>query len=433
MKMVDLINSKRSGASHSEEEINFIINGMLNGSIPDYQASAWLMSVCFRGMSFDESSALTQAIAKSGDLLDLSSLGSCIIDKHSTGGVGDKTTLIMVPLLAAAGIPIAKFSGKGLGFTGGTIDKLEAIPGFRTSLTIEEFLGQVKEINAAIASQTGNFTPADKKLYALRDVTATVDSIALIASSVMSKKIAAGANIIVLDVKCGSGAFMQSLEKARELAQTMVEIGKRSDRIMSAVITSMDQPLGNVIGNGIEVFESIQTLKNRGPDDLKELCLYLGGIGLVKAGKAKNIDEAKKHLGKFLENGSAYQKFLEMVKYQGGDIDYIENPQKLYTTEFAFELKAEGSGYVEKLDALTVANAAKLLGTGRDKKDDLISYNTGVFLNKKIGDKVYKGDLLAKIYANSIEDGKKARVILAKAYVLAKNQVKPPELIIDAI
>jgi len=433
MKMVELINKKKAGLAHTEKEINFITNGMLKGCIPDYQISAWLMAVCFKGMTFEESAILTRIMAESGDMLDLGSIGSCIIDKHSTGGVGDKTTLILVPLLAAAGIPIAKFSGRGLGFTGGTIDKLESIPGFKTSLEMDEFLVQVKEIGAAIASQTGNFTPADKKLYELRDVTATVDSIPLIASSVMSKKFAAGANVIVLDVKCGSGAFMETPEKAAQLAETMVEIGKRSGRKMSAVITSMDQPLGNAIGNGIEVFESVQTLKNEGPADLTELCLYLGAVGLVKAGKARNIEDGKKHLAKFLENGKAYEKFVEMVKYQGGDADYVENPEKLCETPFAFTLEAEEAGYVEKLDALTVANASKMLGTGRDKKEDPINYNAGILLHKKIGDKVYKGELLAKIYANSMEEAKKAREALAGAFSLSKTPVNLPELIIDRI
>lgn len=431
--MVDLINKKRSGNPHTQEEINYIINGMLESNIPDYQVSAWLMSVCFQGMTFDESALLTQVMANSGDILDLSSLGDCIIDKHSTGGVGDKTTLILVPLLASAGIPIAKFSGRGLGFTGGTIDKLESIPGFRTSLGIDEFLRQVKEIGAAIASQTGNFTPADKKMYELRDVTATVESIPLIASSVMSKKIAAGANTIILDVKCGSGAFMQKPESAKMLAETMVEIGKRSGKSVSAVITSMEQPLGNAVGNGIEVYESIQTLKNEGPDDLKELSLYLGAVGLVKSGKSKSIEDGKKLLAKLLENGAAYEKFLEIVKYQGGNVEFIETPGKLCETQFAFTLNAGEAGYVEKLDALTVALASKLLGTGRDKKEDPINYNTGVLLNKKIGDKVYRDEILAKVYSNSVEEGQNSRELLKKAFSLSKAPVDSPALIIENI
>lgn len=433
MRMIDLIEKKKSGGAHTEDEINFIINGMLSGSIPDYQLSAWLMGVCFKGMTFDESAMLTLAMAKSGDVLDLCPLGDCIIDKHSTGGVGDKTTLIIVPLLAAAGFPVAKLSGRGLGFTGGTIDKLESIPGFRTALTNDEFIAQVKNVGGAIASQTGNFTPADKKLYELRDVTATVNSIPLIASSVVSKKIAAGANVIVLDVKCGSGAFMKSVEESRELAGTMVEIGKRAGRAISAVITSMEQPLGNSIGNGIEVSESIQVLKDEGPADLKEICLYLSAKGLMQAGKVKTIEEGRKHLEKFLKDGSAYAKFLDIVKAQGGNTDYIENPEKLYETQFAFTLEAEEAGYVESLDALTVARASKMLGTGRDKKDDPINYNTGIFLNKKIGDKVYKREMLAKVYANSVEEGQKSRELLLSAFKLSKNPIEPPPLVLGVV
>ncbi len=433
MRMVDIINRKKSGEAHTQEEITFLIKGMLDGTIPDYQLSAWLMSVCFQGMTFDESAMLTMEMAKSGEMLDLSSLGDCIIDKHSTGGVGDKTTLIIVPLLAAAGYPVAKFSGRGLGFTGGTIDKLEAIPGFNTALTNEEFLSQTKTLGAAIASQTGNFTPADKKLYELRDVTATVNSIPLIASSVVSKKIAAGANVIVLDVKCGSGAFMKTREEAEELALTMVEIGKRADRSICAVITSMEQPLGNTIGNGIEVAEAVEVLKNVAPDDLTEICLYLAGAGLKQAKKVSSVEDGVKKLKKYLENGSAYEKFVELVRAQGGDVDYIENPAKLTETRFAFELTAEEAGYVSALDALTAANAAKMLGTGRDKKDDEIDYRAGIFLNKKVGDKVYKGETLAKIFANSMEQGNKARAVLEQAFVLKKEPVEPSPLVISEI
>ncbi len=433
MRMADIINKKKSGKAHTQEEINFLAKGMLDGSIPDYQLSAWLMSVCFQGMTFDESAILTLEMAKSGDILDLSAIGDCIIDKHSTGGVGDKTTLIIVPLLAAAGMPVAKFSGRGLGFTGGTIDKLEAIPGFKTALANEEFISQVKNIGAAIASQTGNFAPADKKLYELRDVTATVNSIPLIASSVMSKKIAAGADIIVLDVKFGSGAFMKTGEQAVELAETMVEIGKKAGKTVCAVITSMEQPLGNAIGNGIEVAESIGALKNRGPGDLTDLCLYLASTGLLKAKKANSIEEAGKKLQKLIENGDAYEKFTEIVKAQGGDIDYIENPEKLAETQFSFTLAAEEAGYVQGLDALAVANAAKTLGTGRDKKDDPIDYRAGVILNKKPGDKVCKDEVLARILANSVEQGDKAGEILSQAFKLSKEPVTPPPLIISSI
>ncbi len=433
MKMIDIIAAKKSGNAHAQEEINFLIRGMLDGSIADYQISAWLMAVCLKGMNFEESYMLTDAMAYSGDVIDLSSLGSHIVDKHSTGGVGDKTTLILTPLLAAAGVPVAKLSGRGLGFTGGTIDKLESIPGLRTSLSNDEFIKQVKNIGAAIASQTANLVPADKKLYELRDVTCTVDSISLIAASVVSKKFAAGANTIILDVKFGSGAFMKTLEEAEELSVTMAEIGKRAGKPVVCVITSMEQPLGNAIGNGIEVFESIQTLNNEGPEDLTELCLYLGALSLLKAGKVKDIEKGKEILREKLIDGSALEKFKQMIIAQGGNIEYIENPEKLIDTKFAFELTAESSGYVNKLDALTVAKASKALGTGREKKEDTIDYTAGILLNKKTGDKINKGDLLAKIYSNSIESGHNSREILSHAYQISSDKPEKPELIIKVV
>jgi pyrimidine-nucleoside phosphorylase len=433
MKMVDVIAKKKSGASHTQEEINFLINGLLDGSIPDYQLSAWLMAVCLKGMDFDESYMLTKAMANSGDIIDLSGLGEFIVDKHSTGGVGDKTTLILVPLLASAGVPVAKLSGRGLGFTGGTIDKLEAIEGFKTALSNEEFINQVKTTGAAIASQTANLTPADKKMYELRDVTCTIDSIPLIAASVVSKKFAAGANTIVLDVKCGSGAFMKTFEEAEKLSITMSEIGKRSGKSITCVITSMEQPLGNAIGNGIEVFESIQTLNNEGPADLKELCLYLGAISLLKINKVKTLEEGKNLLEEKLKDGSAFNKFKELVAAQKGNIEYLENPQKLIETSFGFELTAEDSGFVSELDALTVAKASKALGTGREKKEDPIDYTAGVLLYKKIGDKINQGEALAKVYANSIESGKNSIEILKQAYEISEEKPQLSQLILKII
>jgi pyrimidine-nucleoside phosphorylase len=431
--MVDIIARKKNGGENTQEEINFLTKGVADGTIPDYQLSAWLMAVCLKGMSFDESYMLTQAVTNSGDVIDLSSLGDFIVDKHSTGGVGDKTTLILIPLLAAAGIPVAKLSGRGLGFTGGTIDKLEAIKGFKTSLSNDEFINQVKNVGAAIVSQTANLTPADKKMYELRDVTSTIDSIPLIAASVISKKFAAGSNVIILDVKCGSGAFMKTLAEAEELSVTMTEIGKRAGKPVVCVITSMEQPLGNTVGNGIEVFESIQTLKNEGPEDLKELCLYLGAVSLLKIGKVKDIDEGKELLDQKLKDGSAFEKFKEMVKAQHGELEYIENPDKLIATKYAFELIAESSGYVNKLDALTVAKASKTLGTGREKKEDAIDYTAGVLLYKKIGDRVNKGEALAKIYSNSVDLGQNSREILSQAYEISSEKPQKPELIIKLI
>ena len=433
MKMVDIIARKKSGGCHTQEETDFLIKGVVDGTIPDYQLSAWLMAVCLKGMTFDESYMLTRAIVDSGEVIDLSALGDVIADKHSTGGVGDKTTIVLIPLLAACGLPIAKLSGRGLGFTGGTIDKLESIEGFRTNLSNDEFIGQVKNIGAAIACQTANLAPADKKLYHLRDVTETVDSISLIAASVVSKKLAAGANVILLDVKCGSGAFMKTLEDAEELSGTMVEIGKRAGKQISCVITSMEQPLGCAVGNGIEVFESIQTLNNEGPEDLKELCLYLGAISLLKAGKVKTKEEGKELLTKKLQDGSAFEKFKEIVKAQNGNPEYLENPEKLIQTQYAFEFVSEESGFISRLDALTVAGASKTLGTGREKKDDPIDHKTGILLYKKIGDKINKGENLAKIYSNSVESGHKAREILSTAYEISPEKPVCPELIIKII
>ncbi|HBG48163.1 MAG TPA: thymidine phosphorylase [Cyanobacteria bacterium UBA9971] len=433
MRMVDVIARKKSGNANTQEEINFITKGILNGTVPDYQLSAWLMAVCLKGMTFDESYMLTQSVVNSGEIMDLSSLGDIIVDKHSTGGVGDKTTLVLAALLAAAGIPVAKLSGRGLGFTGGTIDKLESIKGFKAELSNDEFISQVKNVGAAIVSQTANLTPADKKMYELRDVTATIDSIPLIAASVVSKKFAAGSNVIVLDVKCGSGAFMKTLEEAEALSVTMTEIGKRAGKPIICVITSMAQPLGNTVGNGIEVYESIKTLQNQGPDDLNELCLYLGAISLVKAGKVKTIEKGKELLAQKLKDGSAFAKFKEMIKAQHGDIEYLENPDKLIQTKFEYELVSEASGYVSKLDALTVAKASKALGTGREKKEDPIDYTAGIRLYKKIGDNINKGEPLAKIYANSEQSGQAAKEILNQAYEISSKKPQIPELIIKVI
>ena len=433
MRIVDIIAIKKIGNANSQDEINFITKGILDGTVPDYQLSAWLMAVCLKGMNFDESYMLTQAIVNSGDIIDLSDLGDVIVDKHSTGGVGDKTTLILAALLAAAGIPVAKISGRGLGFTGGTIDKLESIKGFRASLSNKEFIDQVKNVGAAIISQTANLTPADKKIYELRDVTSTIDSIPLIAASVVSKKFAAGSNIIVLDVKCGSGAFMKTLEEAEKLSVTMAEIGKRAGKPVICVITSMEQPLGNTVGNGIEVYESVETLQNKGPSDLTELCLYLGAISLIQAGKVKTIEEGKELLSQKLKDGSAFEKFKQIIKAQNGDISYLEDPDILIGTKFQYELVSESSGYINGLDALTVAKASKALGPGREKKEDPIDYTAGVRLYKKTGDPITKGEPLAKIYANSEQSGQNAKEILNQAYEISSEKPQIPDLIIKVI
>ncbi|MDD3012199.1 MAG: thymidine phosphorylase [Candidatus Gastranaerophilales bacterium] len=433
MRMIDIIAGKRSGNAHSLDEINYIINGITNGIIPDYQISAWLMAICFNGMNIDESSMLTNAMADSGNILDLSEIGEFVVDKHSTGGVGDKTTLILIPLLAAAGIPVAKLSGRGLGHTGGTIDKLESIPGFKTSLELDEFLAQVKDIGAAIASQTNQLAPADGKLYALRDVTATIESIPLIAASVVSKKIAAGANVIVLDVKCGSGAFMKTLLEAQDLSNTMVEIGKRLNKSISVVITSMEQPLGNAVGNSLEVIESIQTLKNQGPEDLKELCLILGAVTLVKLNKAETINDAKRILNCYLEDGSAYNKFKEIVRTQGGDDNAIDNIENLPASKYVIEIKSENDGYIKNVDALNIAKACKFLGAGRMKKGDNIDHAVGIVLNKKIGDEVLKEEILAFVHANSQDFVTEAINLVKKAYNFSETAPKLPELVYEIL
>lgn len=430
-KMPDLIAKKRNGEIHTPEEIYFIIDGAKNETIPDYQLSAWLMAVCINGMTFDESSVLTHAMAKSGDILDLSALGKYVIDKHSTGGVGDKTTLILIPLLASAGLPVAKLSGRGLGYTGGTIDKLESIPGFKTSLTLDEFISQIKTSGAAIAGQTTQLAPADGRLYALRDITATVESIPLIAASVMSKKIAAGANIIILDIKYGSGAFMKTVEDALELSTVMIEIGKRLDKSVSTVITSMEEPLGNAIGHSLEVMESIEVLKNQGPQDLRELCLHLGATALVKSNMAKNMAAAVNILEKNLENGSAFSKFREIVKAQNGDVAVIDNPEKFPAAKYMIEFKSNQNGYIEKLKALSVAKACKLLGAGREKKGEKIDHSVGIVLNKKIGDKVAHNEVLAKIYTNSMELGENSLKFLEQAYKFSDSKPEKPQLIYE--
>lgn len=431
MRMVDVIVAKREGKEHSREEIDFLVKGVMDKSIEDYQLAAWLMAVCWRGMTMDETAHLTDAMARSGELIDLSAIGGMVGDKHSTGGVGDKTTLVFVPLLAAAGIPMAKLSGRGLGHTGGTIDKLEAIPGFRTELSIDQFVEQVKNIGQAIGGQTADLAPVDGKMYALRDVTGTVESIPLIAASVVSKKIAAGANLIILDVKCGSGAFMQTQEHAVELARTMVEVGKRLKRPVIAVVTDMEQPLGNAVGHTVEVIEAIETLSGRGPDDLRELCLSLGSVALTIAGKFPNEAAARNHLEKLLTNGEALEKFRELIKAQGGDPNVLENYKLMPQAKMQVEFKAPGTGkkWVQHLNGRLVAEACKLMGAGRAKKGDPINMAVGVVLHAKVGSTVNGGDSVATIYADSEKHVEDARKKLEQAFVFSDKPVEIPPVI----
>ncbi|MBS4023091.1 MAG: thymidine phosphorylase [Dethiobacter sp.] len=416
MRAVDIIQKKRDGISLSAEEINFFINGLQNGETADYQAAAWLMAVYFSGMDAAETAALTMALADSGEKIDLSAAGRKVVDKHSTGGVGDKTTLVLLPLVAAAGAATAKLSGRGLGHTGGTIDKLSCIPGFRTDLSREEFINQVAESGLAVMAQSPGLTPADGMLYALRDVTATVDSIPLIASSVMSKKIASGANAIVLDVKAGSGAFMKERENAVLLAKTMVAIGESLNRRTIALITAMDQPLGHTVGNHLEVIEAFETLKGQGPADLVELCLQLGAEMLLAAGVEREYEAAYVRLSQKLSDGSALEAMRQWIVRQGGDAGVVDEPQKLGVPHPARELLASTDGYILGLDAGMVGRASVLLGAGRSKKGDEIDLMAGIRLNKKTGDMVRKGDLLAEVYTGSGEAAAGALVYLADAY-----------------
>ncbi|WVE61215.1 pyrimidine-nucleoside phosphorylase [Enterococcus faecium] len=424
MRMVDLIEKKRDGNELSKEEIEYIVTNYTNGKIPDYQVSALLMAIFYQDMTNEEITNLTLAIANSGDVIDLSSLEGIKVDKHSTGGVGDTTTLILAPLVASVGVTVAKMSGRGLGYTGGTLDKLEAIPGFQIELSDEEFVRIVNESKVAVIGQSGNLAPADKKLYALRDVTATVDSLPLIASSIMSKKIAAGADAIVLDVTTGDGAFMKNIEDARRLAKTMTSIGKLANRETVAVISDMSEPLGEAIGNSLEVVEAIETLQGNGPEDLVEMCYALGSQMVVLAGKAKTTDEARTLLQEALESGKALAKFKEMIQNQGGDPAIVEHPERILTARYTMELPAKQSGVVSKIVANELGIAAMMLGAGRKTKEEDIDYAVGLKLHKKIGDTVTKGESLLTIYSND-EEITSVIELLYKNIEIGESAMKP--------
>lgn len=400
MRMVDLIAKKRDGQSLSKEEIEWIVTGYTNGEIPDYQMSALTMAIFYQDMTDQEITDLTLAMANSGDVVNLENIEGIKVDKHSTGGVGDTTTLVLAPLVASVGVPVAKMSGRGLGYTGGTLDKLEAIPGFQIELSEDKFVELVNESKVAVIGQSGNLAPADKKLYALRDVTATVDSIPLIASSIMSKKIAAGADAIVLDVTTGAGAFMKNIEDAKRLASTMVQIGKLANRQTMAVISDMSQPLGEAIGNSLEVVEAIETLQGKGPKDLEEMCYVLGSQMVVLAKKADTLEQAREMLEEALHSGKAFAKFKEMVANQGGDVSVIDHPEKLLTSKYEIELPAKQSGVITKLVANELGIAAMMLGAGRKTKEDTIDFAVGLKLRKKVGEAIQEGESVLTIYAN---------------------------------
>jgi len=408
MRMVDIIEKKRDGQELTTAEINFFIEGYTKGEIPDYQASALAMAIYFQDMNDRERADLTRAMVESGDTIDLSAIDGVKVDKHSTGGVGDTTTLVLAPLVASLGVPVAKMSGRGLGHTGGTIDKLESIAGFHVELTREQFIDLVNRDKVAVIGQSGNLTPADKKLYALRDVTGTVNSIPLIASSIMSKKIAAGADAIVLDVKTGDGAFMKTQEDAEELAHAMVRIGNHVGRKTIAIISDMSQPLGFAIGNALEVKEAIETLQGKGPKDLTELVLTLGSQMVILAGKAKTSEEAKEMLLDAIHSGKALAKFKEFLANQGGDASIVDDLTKLPQAKYKIELPAKQSGYISRMVADEIGVASMILGAGRATKEDVIDLAVGLILHKKVGDKVEEGESILTIYSNreNVEDVK---------------------------
>ena len=430
MRIVDLIIKKREGGEHSREELQFIIDGYLDGSVGEEQISAWLMAVYFRGMSDQETAALTDIMQHSGDVLTYADVSDIIVDKHSTGGVGDKTTLVVAPLVAASGVPIAKLSGRGLGFTGGTLDKLESIPGLCVDISGEVFRTQLNNIGIVVAGQTANLVPADKKLYALRDITGTIESIPLIASSIMSKKLASGANKIVLDVKFGSGAFMQQPEQAKELAKAMVKIGNALNRQTVAVLSSMDQPLGYAVGNTVEVQEAIDTLEGHGPADFTELCLTLAGHMIFLGGKALSAEDGYTKAKMLLEKGFALEKFYQLIKAQGGSL-----ANGLPEAEFTASVYAARAGIVQAIDAKTIGHSSMLLGAGRETKHSIIDPTAGIILCKKVGETVEQGEVIAELhyntpYAYRLDEAVKA---VQDAYVIDEMQPKILPLILDII
>ncbi|QTL98487.1 pyrimidine-nucleoside phosphorylase [Iocasia frigidifontis] len=433
MRPYDIIYKKREGQKLSPEEIRYLINEYTAGKIPDYQVSAWAMAVFFQGMDAEETADLTMAMAESGDILDLSEIEGIKVDKHSTGGVGDTTTLVLAPLVASAGVPVAKLSGRGLGHTGGTIDKLESIPGFKTSLSREEFINNVNNVGVAVAGQTANLTPADKKLYGLRDVTATIESIPLIASSIMSKKIAGGADGIVLDVKVGNGAFMKGIDEAHSLGKAMVAIGHEVGRETIAVLTNMDQPLGQAVGNSLELKEAIQTLRGKGPNDLRELSLILGANMLTIAKGVDNFNEGYSLLSENLSSGKALCQFKKFIGRQGADPAVVDDLELLPEAENVIEIKSRSDGFISSINAREIGLTVMMIGGGRVVKDDAIDPAVGVVLLKKNGEEVLKGETIAKLYLNDLSHQQEAVKRLEKAFVITDEEPSKKDLVIDII
>ena len=433
MNIQEIIAKKRDGLVLNKEEISYFISEYTNGSITDYQAAALVMAIYINGMNKEETTILALEMSKSGDILDLSEISKNVIDKHSTGGVGDKITLVLMPIIASLGIPVAKMSGRGLGFTGGTVDKLESIPGYSTELNINEFIENVKNTGISVIGQTANLTPADKKLYALRDTISCVGCKPLIASSIMSKKIAAGANKIVLDVTVGSGAFMKNKEDAIELSNMMKDIGSLADRETVCVLTNMNEPVGHAVGNTLEIIETIECLKGNVPEDIKEIITTIGSYIIKLSGKSDDLEENKKMILENIENGKAYNKFLELVKSQNGNIEYIENTEKFEKAKYILPVVADKEGFVEELNAEKVGLISVNLGAGRVKKEDDIDKAVGIVLNKKIADEVKVGDVLAYIHANDEQKGKAAAEQLKDTYKISEMKVEKEKIILGIV
>ena len=433
MNIQEIIAKKRDKKELNKEEISYFVSEYTKGNITDYQAAALVMSIYINGMNKEETTALTLEMSKSGDILDLSEISKNVIDKHSTGGVGDKITLVLMPIIASLGIPVAKMSGRGLGFTGGTVDKLESIPGYKTEIPVNEFIENVKKIGISVIGQTKNLAPADKKIYALRDTINCVGSMPLIASSIMSKKIAAGANKIVLDVTCGSGAFMKNKEDATELSNMMKDIGALANRETVCVLTNMNEPVGYAVGNTLEIIEVVECLKNNIPEDIKEIITTIGSYIIKLSGKNDDLKENKKMIIENIKNGKAYNKFLELVQNQDGDIEYIKNTDKFEKAKYIIPVISDKDGFVEELNAEKIGLISVALGAGRVKKEDSIDKAVGIVLNKKISDKVQKEDVLAYVHANDGQKGKEAAEKIKNIYKISEVEIKKEKIILGII
>ena len=433
MRMIDIIEKKRDKQELTRQELEYFVEGYTKGKIEDYQASALIMAIYLNGMTNQEITNLTLAMAYSGEVLDLSTLGEIIVDKHSTGGVGDKVSLILLPLVSSLGVLVAKMSGRGLGFTGGTVDKLESIPGYQTQVSMQQMIQNVKKIGISMISQTLNLAPADKKMYALRDSISAVESIPLIASSIMSKKIASGAQKIVLDVTVGKGAFMKRLEEARKLANTMIEIGKLAKRETVCVLSNMNEPLGYAVGNRLEVIEAVEFLKGNMPEDVKQVVLELGSQMIKLAGNGDDLEENKRNMLENIENGKAYQKFLQLIENQGGDISYIENLEKLPKAKLVEAVYSKNDGYIQEINSKEIGKIAGKLGAGRDRKEDSIDPSVGIVLGKKVGDKIKQGEVLAYVHANSESKLKEAKKSLEEIIKISSSSVEKEKVVLEMI